>query len=273
MLITELIAALNREIPLALAMQDDPVGMQVLPRDRPVTTVAVAYEVDERVVKAAAEAGAELIVAFHPLIYPSLRSITPATRVERTVMELIRRDIGLYILHTAFDAYPEGTSFLLAKRLGMQGIRPLIPDPVMAGAGMGAVGSFGEAPTLYELAERVRVACSAEVVRISGGSSRDGNAPVGLAAILGGSGMSFYDAAVKAGAEAFITADVRYHSFHAANDHVPIIDPGHAESESLVAEGMASAIQRVILGSGSEIRVVTLSIPTNPVRYIVKTID
>ncbi len=268
MLISEFIRELDREIPLALAMQDDPVGMQVLPADREIETVAVAYEVDERVIAAAAEAGAGLIVAFHPLIYPSLRAVTSRTRVERSVIDLIKRDIGLYILHTAFDAHPEGTSVLLARALGLEGIAPLTPSPVMAGAGMGAIGAFGEPTTLYELTGRLRAVCRADVVRVSGGPGTN-DAPIGRVAILGGSGMSFYDAAVRAGADAFITADVRYHGFHAANDRIPVLDPGHAESEHLVAEGMAALIDRVARSSASAVGVVRLDVPTNPITYIV----
>ena len=107
MLIREFIDAFNDELPLALAMKDDPVGLQVLAAERELSSIAVAYEVDERVVAHAAEAGAELIIAFHPLIYPSLRQITSHTRVERSVVELIDRRIGLYIVHTAFDAHPD----------------------------------------------------------------------------------------------------------------------------------------------------------------------
>lgn len=273
MLTSEFIDALEREIPPALAMPEDPTGIQVLAEDRALECVAVAYEIDEPTIRAAAEAGAGLIVTFHPLIYPSLQALTSATRVERSVIELVRRNIGLYVLHTAFDAYPEGTSMLLARRLGMTEITPLVPSSVMARAGMGAIGTFGEPMTLYELVKRVRIVCSAEVVRISGGPVNGGSIPVRRAAILGGSGMSFYDAAVKAGAEAFITADVRYHSFHVANDRIPIIDPGHAESERFVVEGMTSAIERVTQSANPRIRVVALTNPTNPVRYVVNSHD
>lgn len=85
--------------------------------------------------------------------------------------------------------------------------------------------------------------------------------------------MSFYGAAVAAGADAFITADVRYHAFHAANDSVPILDPGHAESEAFVVAGMARLVEKVAGescgGDSGGISVLSITETTNPVRYIV----
>jgi dinuclear metal center YbgI/SA1388 family protein len=269
MLIREFIDAFDEELPLALAMKDDPVGLQVLAAERELSAIAVAYEVDERIVAHAAEEGAGLLIAFHPLIYPSLRRITNQTRVERSVVELIDRRIGLYIVHTAFDAHPEGTSALLAKRLGLMGIRPLIPDPTMPGAGMGAIGEFVHALELHDLAQRVREACEAPGVRISSPAGMPADPLVRSVAIVGGSGMSFYDNAVRAGADAFITADVRYHSFHAANDGIPVLDPGHAESESLVVDGLALLVERTVGKLDAPIRVIPIRESTNPVRLIV----
>lgn len=81
--------------------------------------------------------------------------------------------------------------------------------------------------------------------------------------------MSFYDHAVKAGADAFITADIRYHGFHAANDRIPVLDPGHAESEALVTDGMAALLERTVTRLGLPLRVAPLVEPTNPVRIII----
>lgn len=265
----EFLARFARELPLELAMADDPVGIQVMAEDRELHTVAVAYEVNEGMVARAAEAGAELIVAFHPLIYPSLKRITRGTRVERTVVELISRRIALYIVHTAFDAHPDGTSALLGRRLGLAALRPLVPDARHEGAGMGAVGILPEPMQLQELARLLKEACRAQGVRISVSPDRPQSRPVQRVAILGGSGMSFYDRAVEAGADAFITADVRYHAFHAANDHIPLLDPGHAESEALVTGGMAALLERAAHGLSPAVRVVALEDSTNPVRLIV----
>ena len=86
-------------------------------------------------------------------------------------------------------------------------------------------------------------------------------------AMLGGSGMSFYRQAIAAGADAFITADVRYHGFHEANDAIPILDPGHAESECTVVDGISAIVQSTIKRNGLAIDLVPILLSTNPVHY------
>ncbi len=269
MKINTFITEFQKSIPLALAMPDDPVGMQVFPEERTLEAIAVGYELNEDLVEVAVGRNAQLVIAFHPLIYPSLRQVTQHSRVERTVMKLIRENISLYILHTAFDAHPRGTSRLLAERLGLQNISAILPSPVMEEAGMGAIGSLETTMPLEQVARLVKDACDAELVRVSCPAGDAPDYPVQRIGILAGSGMSFYGDAIAAGADAFVTADAKYHNFHAANDDIPIIDPGHAESESLVIEGMAALVNETIQSTNADIRIEKLEQSTNPVRYFV----
>ncbi len=50
-------------------------------------------------------------------------------------------------------------------------------------------------------------------------------------AVCGGSGSEFTKSSISFGADAFITADVKYHSFHDANKEILLIDAGHYETE------------------------------------------
>lgn len=269
LLSSRFIQLLESEFPPEMAIPDDPVGTQVLAEDRPLDRVAVAYEINEGLVRHADESGAGMIVAFHPLIYPSVRKIAGANRVERTIVELIQRRIGLHIVHTIFDAHPQGTSRALGLRLGLDALVPLVPDPRRRDWGMGAIGELAHAMELDEFVSVLRGATGATAIRLS--HRHDAPLPkrVRRVAILGGSGMSFYPEAVRSGADLFVTADVRYHGFHQANDAIPIADPGHAESESPVVETLAKVITRVIENNRADIDVLAITDPTNPVRLIV----
>ena len=266
---TGFLRLLEQDLPLDLAMQDDPVGLQVMDEDRVVTAIGVAYEIDDRVIDEASRHGVNLLVAFHPLIYPSLSQVVPNGRVGRMVIELIRRGIALHIVHTAFDAHPRGTSRLLAEGLGLSGITPLVPDARREGSGMGAVGDLAEPMSVEALAARLGEFTSASVIRVSSpaGAVENGRT-VRRIAMLGGSGMSFYRNAIEVGADAFITADVRYHGFHEANDAIVVLDPGHAESESAVVAGMAAVLDATIKRNGLAIDLVPILLSTNPVKYI-----
>ncbi len=50
--------------------------------------------------------------------------------------------------------------------------------------------------------------------------------------MCGGSGSEFISAALREGAQAFITSDTRYHDFVDYQNEIFIIDIGHFESES-----------------------------------------
>lgn len=271
MRVAEFLEHFAQTLPLSLAQSDDAVGVQVMVDDCELTAIAVAYEIDENAVRRASDAGTNLIIAFHPLIYAPLKAITQRDRVERTVTELIDRRIALYVVHTAFDAHPQGTSALLAAALGLGSIEPIVPDVTYKGGGMGAVGNLSEPLLLSELADRVRAACGADVVRVSDRAGGSLDCRISRVAVVGGSGMSFYGSAVAAGAEAFISADVRYHAFHAAVDRIPVLDPGHAESEAFVVDGIVDLVHRTIEQTDLSVAVIPLKESTNPVHYIVKT--
>ncbi len=266
---SQFIELLEIEFPPAMAMADDPVGVQVLAEDRQLEMVAVAYEINEGIVQRADDAGVGMIVAFHPLIYPSVRRIAGSNRVERTIVELIQRRIGLYVVHTLFDAHPEGTSRALGLRLGLGSIAPLVPDPTQPNWGMGAIGELAQAMELDEFVSLLRGVTRSTGIRVS--YRHEGPQPkkVRRVAILGGSGMSFYPEAIRSGADVFVTADVRYHGFHEANDAIPIADPGHAESECFVVEGLTEVISRVVASNSVELRIMAITEPTNPVRLMV----
>lgn len=269
MRIGEFVAALERTLPLSLAVPGDPVGLQVHVDDAELTGIAIAYELDVASVARAAAAGANLIVAFHPLIFAPLPRIGGHGRVERTVIELIDRRIALHVVHSAFDAHPRGTSVLLGEAIGLRAITPIVPDASFDGGGFGAVGNLSQPLSLADLAERLRMACGADVVRVAGRAGESLERPISRVAIVGGSGMSYYDAAVATGADAFISADVRYHAFHEAVDRIPVLDPGHAESEAYVVDGIADLVRRCTEQLGLSLAVIPLVESTNPVHYIV----
>lgn len=272
MRVSEFVDAFDQTLPLSLALADDAVGVQVLVDDRELSGVAVAYELDSDAVNRAADAGANLIIAFHPLIYSPLRRIGSAGRVERAVVALIDRRVGLLIVHTAFDSHPRGTSMLLGAAIGLRGMVPIVRHEFHTDAGMGAVGNLIEPIPLSELAERVRRTCGTEVVRVSEPPGGALTRYVKRVAIVGGSGMSYYDRAVAAGAEAFISADVRYHAFHSAVDSIPVLDPGHAESEAFVIDGIADLVRQTLERIGLAIDVIPLKESTNPVHYVVNKV-
>ena len=62
------------------------------------------------------------------------------------------------------------------------------------------------------------------------------NKTIRKVAVCGGTGSFLLPDAIRAGADAFITGDFKYHEFFEADQKVMIVDVGHYESENLVKE-------------------------------------
>ena len=83
-------------------------------------------------------------------------------------------------------------------------------------------------------------------------------------ALCGGAGSFLTQAAVAAGADAYVTADVKYHEFFAPEGRLLLCDVGHFESEQFTGE----IFQRLLLAAfGRTFAVLFAETPTNPVQY------
>jgi len=91
------------------------------------------------------------------------------------------------------------------------------------------------------------------------------NKPVKKVALCGGAGSFLVPAALGAGADIYITADMKYHEFFDANDRVVIADVGHYESEQFTIDLLAEVLEEKF----PNFAVLKTEVETNPVRYFV----
>ncbi len=82
-------------------------------------------------------------------------------------------------------------------------------------------------------------------------------------AVLGGSGSFAIDAAKQAGADVFVTADIKYHDFFKAENNILLTDIGHYESEQFTKELLVSFLNKKI----STFAIILSQINTNPITY------
>ncbi|HUI64227.1 MAG TPA: Nif3-like dinuclear metal center hexameric protein, partial [Bacteroidota bacterium] len=68
------------------------------------------------------------------------------------------------------------------------------------------------------------------------------------------------------GADAFVTADVRYHSFHEAAGRIALVDAGHFETEFPVVASVVRHLSRDEAVQRAGIAVRASAVSTNPVR-------
>ena len=102
-------------------------------------------------------------------------------------------------------------------------------------AGMGAIGTLDTPCSLSDFLARVSDRLDAASLRYAGAT----DTTVERVAVCGGAGSSLVHAARSAGADAYVTADVKYHDFFNVLDadtgtpQMAFIDAGHYETEAL----------------------------------------
>ena len=82
-------------------------------------------------------------------------------------------------------------------------------------------------------------------------------------AVLGGSGSFAIKNAIAAGADAFLTADLKYHQFYEAEGKLLLADIGHFESERYTQNYIADYLSKHV-----DIKVLITEVDTNPVKYL-----
>lgn len=125
--------------------------------------------------------------------------------------------------------------------------------------GMGMIGEFSSEKTATDfilyLKEHMNTAC----VRHSKLTTK----PIKKVAVLGGSGSFAIEAAKRAGADAFVTADLKYHDFFTAENTLLLADIGHYESEQYTKELLHSFLNKKI----TNFAIVLSQTNTNPISY------
>jgi len=232
--VRDVVAALDARYPRAWAESWDRVGLVLGEFDTPVVRVLCVVDCVPETVEEAVAAGANLIVAHHPLLLKGVSSVAPDTYKGRIVHRLIKAEIALYVAHTNADVANPGVSDALAARLELVRLRPLVPATGAAegeGRGAGRVGELAAPMTLAELTGFAagRLPPTAAGVRAAGDPER----LIHTLAVCGGAGDSFLGAAAAAGADAYLCADLRHHpaSEHLAAGGTALLDVAHWASE------------------------------------------
>ena len=320
----------------------DNVGLHAGDRNKEISRIMVALSPGEDAVNAAVEAGVDMLLTHHPLIFRSMKQINSDTATGRSLLKLIRNDVNLYCAHTNLDIAKDGVNDVLAQALELEQVKPLadithdicykvvvyvpagyeeIVRQAMCKAGAGCIGNYsgctfqakgtgtflpgentnpfvGEAGRMeyaeeYRLETVVPQAVLSAVIRAmeeahpyeevaydvfrleNSGEDRgigrvgqlkeavslaefldftasklscnhmtyhgDLSRQVKTVALCGGSGSSYMGAAKKAGADVYVTGDMRYHDAQAADEmDLCVVDAGHLRTERMIVDALAA---------------------------------
>lgn len=238
--VKDILAHVETLAPSYMKMDWDNTGLLCGDPDCPVHKVLVALDPFENVCYEAYDAGADLIITHHPLIFQPQKSITTQTSVGRSIMFLCEKGISAINAHTNLDCAPGGVNDVLARTLELDDICVLNPsgtDADGAAWGLLRMGTFdAELPVFLA---HVKHKLGTPMLRyVSGRKS------VHKVAVGGGACADALAEAHAAGCDTFVTADVKYNQFWDAKDlGMNLIDAGHFYTENPVCACLAEKLR------------------------------
>jgi dinuclear metal center YbgI/SA1388 family protein len=364
MKIRDVVAYLSSVAPPAYQESYDNAGLITGDPGWEVRGALVTLDCTEAVVDEAIEAGANLIVAHHPILFRGIKRLTGANYVERTLIKAIKNDIAIYAMHTNLDNVVGGVNSKMAEKIGLVNTRILLPkkdtlsklvtfiphenaEAVLAAlheAGAGQIGNYkncsfrvegqgafmpveganphigekdkleivnetrvevifpswqegrilealrkshpyeevayyltplanenqevgsgliGELPEAEEpmaFLRRLKVSMDLPMIR----HTRIPGRKIRHVAVCGGAGSFLLSRAIQAGADAFISADFKYHEFFDAENRILVADIGHYESEIHTKELLAELLTKKFHTFASNFSKTV----TNPISYL-----
>lgn len=334
MLLKDLINHLESVAPSIYQESYDNSGLLTGSPDMEVAGVLISLDAIESVVDEAIDAGCNVIVSHHPIIFGGLKRLNGNNYVERTVIKAIKHDIALYAIHTNLDnMLHSGVNEMICNRLGLENLAILSPKQTryvseclvandrldsfihsigfistdvtvseirypqfysrvqilaekhqlldiqtvseehrakgftsvqMSGlsdtTGAGMIGTLPSEVNEIDFLKMVSEKMGAGAVRYTALTGR----PVQRVAVCGGAGIFLLKDAIRQKADAYITADVKYHEFFDADRKILLADIGHFESEQFTIE----LLYQIISDKFSTFAVRKTKISTNPIHYL-----
>ncbi len=237
MICKEIIDIIEKKYPKSAALDFDNVGLQAGRIDKEVKTIYLALDATDSVISQAIEAGADLLITHHPLIFSPLKSVTNEDFISRRIMKLIQHDISYYAMHTNYDVL--GLSQLLSDTIGL--MDPKVLWTIDEHNGIGRVGNFKTTVSLKECCEIVKNKLNLSSVKVFGEMQSD----VRRVAVSPGSGKDAIDFAIEKKADVLITGDIGHHAGLDANEQgLAIIDAGHYGTEHIFVQDMQRFLEQ-----------------------------
>lgn len=261
MKIKDITDVIERFAPLAYQESYDNAGLIVGRPDDEVRQVLLAVDVTDEVLDEAEREGCDLVITHHPIVFHPLKRFNSADMVQRCVERAIRRGIALYACHTNLDSAPEGMSWRLAALLGIGELSVLQPSEGDPRAGFGVVGELPEPLPTVEFLRRMQQRLGVKVVRHSDLVSEQ----VRRIALCTGAGASLMADARRAGADLYVTADLKYNDFMFPDGEFVVADIGHFESEYCAIELLFEVLSKNLI----TFAVRKSGCSRNPVNYFV----
>ncbi len=131
--------------------------------------------------------------------------------------------------------------------------------------GLGRVGRLQQPKPLAVFAEEVKNLLGQQTIRVVGPLDR----PVTTVALCGGSAMMLLPQAIRAGADVYVTGDIKHHdALNALAHKIALIDAGHHGTERVIVPLLAEYLKEKAETEKCDLQVEVSEVNTNPFHYL-----
>jgi dinuclear metal center YbgI/SA1388 family protein len=208
-----------------------PNGLQVEGREQ-VRRIVSGVTASRALIEAAIDAQADAIFVHHGLFWRGQDGSVTGWMKQRLAL-LLRHDINLFAYHLPLDAHPElGNNAQLGLKLDFETVARFGEQDLGFLGRRGDGGSFADA---QELASHVERRLGRQAICVEGA-----HRPIRSIAWCTGGAQGYFESAIAAGADAFITGEISEPQAHYAREcGVAFLACGHHASERYGAPAVA----------------------------------
>lgn len=211
---------INSFAPYSTQCEWDNSGLLVGDDNKSVKKAGICLDLTEEAFEDALSQGVDLVITHHPLIFTPQKSFLKGD----LAFELASKGISLISTHTPFDCATDGVNDTLCSLLGITDVKCV--ETAETPVPMVRIGKVKPQPSL-EFAALV-----AKTLRTTCRVVDCGNI-IEAVAVCGGAGMDFIAEAIAAGADAYVTGEIKHHEMlFAKKAGITVIDAGHFETEN-----------------------------------------
>jgi dinuclear metal center YbgI/SA1388 family protein len=132
--------------------------------------------------------------------------------------------------------------------------------------GIGAIGEFPDSMDTNDFLAFVSSKLKTSTLRYAKSNKKK----IKSVAVCGGSCGELVDEVIKQNADAFVTADLRYHTFQDAEGKILLIDAGHYETEAPIIDEIKRRLESLLI-ENKKIKLLKFKGSTNPIVFYNKS--
>ena len=239
MKLKEIIKIVEEEYPVELAYDWDNPGLFFGNPESEINRVLVTLDITPQVIEQAKEQKAQLILSHHPLLISGIKTLGDNSMSSKMITEIVKNNIAVYSSHTNMDTAKNGINQKLAQMFSLKNISVLENDKPYEDCGLGRIGNLKNPVSLSDFCESVKEKLKTPFIRVCGNKDK-----IQRIAFASGSCDEYVPTAIKKGADAIVTAEVKYHHcIEYVNDGMVVIDAGHYPTEICVMEMFSEVLK------------------------------